>query len=236
MGVSKFSDDNSSLTTVTQRLLNKAGIEVIYPENIDNLCCGMAFASKGFKKQGDSKSDELIEALIKASDNGNYPVLFDMSPCLSRIKEYLNYRNNNKAQIKIFEPAEFILEYVVGKLRIKKIKEIITVHSTCSTIKMGLSDKLTALAKMCAENVIIPKEVGCCGWAGDRGFTYPELNASALESLNQAVTDKCTQGYSTSRTCEIGLSMHSNLNYESIIYLVDKCSEPLSKTQGLQTF
>jgi len=42
-------------------------------------------------------------------------------------------------------------------------------------------------------------------------------------------TDDCTAGYSNSRTCEIGLSAHSGLSYQSLMYLVDRCANPLGK-------
>jgi D-lactate dehydrogenase len=72
--------------------------------------------------------------------------------------------------------------------------------------------------------VVVPDLVGCCGFAGDRGFNHPELNASALQHLRPAVTE-CVCGYSTSRTCEIGLSAHSGIHYKSILYLVDRCTQ-----------
>ena len=70
----------------------------------------------------------------------------------------------------------------------------------------------------------MPDHVGCCGFAGDRGFNYPELNASALQHLRAGVAGKCTAGYSTSRTCEIGLSEMGGIPYQSILYLVERCS------------
>jgi D-lactate dehydrogenase len=89
---------------------------------------------------------------------------------------------------------------------------------------MGLENKFHAVALACADKVVVPESVGCCGFAGDRGFTYPELNASALKDLKPAVSESCTAGFSTSRTCEIGLSLHSGMYYKSIVYLVDKCT------------
>ncbi|MCU7526042.1 MAG: FAD-binding oxidoreductase [Ignavibacteria bacterium] len=228
MGVSKGSENKDSLTTRTVSLLNKAGYEVIYPKNLTNLCCGMAFASKGFKKQGDKKSNELLEALLEASDNGKFPILFDMSPCLYRMKEYLS-QHQGQEPLKIYEPVEFIDEFLTDKLSFTKTKEKIAIHSTCSSTKMGLNGKLKKVAEMCSEEVVVPHGVGCCGWAGDRGFTYPELNASALRNLKGGLPDDCRHGYSTSRTCEIGLSVHSGISYESIIYLVDNCTEPIEK-------
>jgi len=34
--------------------------------------------------------------------------------------------------------------------------------------------------------------------------------------------EEATEGYSNSRTCEIGLTMNSGISYKSIVYLVDK--------------
>jgi len=48
----------------------------------------------------------------------------------------------------------------------------------------------------------------------------PEMNAHALRSLAPAIKN-CTAGYSTSRTCEIGLSVHGGVTYRSIADLVD---------------
>lgn len=93
--------------------------------------------------------------------------------------------------------------------------------------KMGLADTITALARLCSSKVIIPEEVGCCGFAGDRGFTYPELNAYALRKLRpQIEAAGVSIGYSNSRTCEIGLTTNSGIPYVSIVYLVDECTQP----------
>jgi D-lactate dehydrogenase len=68
-------------------------------------------------------------------------------------------------------------------------------------------------------------DVLCCGFAGDKGFNRPELNEHALRHLQQALPAGCKQGYSSSRTCEIGLSEQAGFPYHSIIHLVDKCVE-----------
>ena len=74
--------------------------------------------------------------------------------------------------------------------------------------------KRQALARLCSSKVIIPEEVGCCGFAGDRGFTYPELNAYALRKLRpQIEAAGVSIGYSNSRTCEIGLTTNSGIPY-----------------------
>ena len=78
------------------------------------------------------------------------------------------------------------------------------------------------MAERCAARVIVPDAIGCCGFAGDRGFTHPELTASALRDLRAALPPDCAAGYSTSRACEIGLSNTAGLHYQSLVYLVDE--------------
>ena len=86
---------------------------------------------------------------------------------------------------------------------------------------MGLETQLLKLAHMCTTQVVWPEEIYCCGFAGDRGFTFPELNKSSLEGLDEHVCT-CDAGYSTSKTCEVGLSLHSGIPYRSILFLVDE--------------
>ena len=91
--------------------------------------------------------------------------------------------------------------------------------------KMGLDGNLAELAGKCAKEVIVA-ETNCCGFAGDRGFSFPELNKHGLRNLTMQIPETVNHGYSTSRTCEIGLSLHSGISYKSIAYLVDQVSTP----------
>jgi len=218
--------DELAVVGKTIQLLQKAGYEVIIPPGVNRLCCGMAFDSKGFVSEGNRKAAELETVLLEASEQGNIPVYCDMSPCLFRMKETLSDR------LQLYEPVEFILKFLVGRLAFTRLPKHVAVHNTCSAAKMGLSASLERLARLCAAEVIVPDEIGCCGWAGDRGFTKPELNASALEMLRGKLPPEVTEGYSTSRTCEIGLSLHSGITYKSIVYLVDEATLPLQPFPG----
>ena len=84
----------------------------------------------------------------------------------------------------------------------------------------------TSLAEFaaCAETVIVPPDVKCCGFGGDRGFSVPELNAHALRTLPDALPADCQEGFSSNRTCEIGLTAHSGIPYRSLACLLDECS------------
>ncbi|WP_407313212.1 FAD-binding and (Fe-S)-binding domain-containing protein [Desulfosporosinus sp. SB140] len=218
MGTAKNDRDQRALSEAMLSVLAKAGYEVISPPMISGLCCGMPWESKGFFETADKKSKELEEVLFATSEGGKYPVLCDTSPCLYRMKRVMHL-------LKLYEPVEFIHDFLLNRLTFNQLKETIALHVTCSSIKMNLKEKFYAVAHACAEEVIMPEDVHCCGFAGDRGFTFPELNRSALATLKESLPDNCRAGYSNSRTCEIGLSLHSGISYQSIVYLVDECTK-----------
>jgi D-lactate dehydrogenase len=130
----------------------------------------------------------------------------------------------------MYEPVEFIWTFLRDKLHFTPKSDPIAVHVTCSTREMGLGQMLVDLANLCSTSVLLPDGIGCCAFAGDRGFTYPELNAYALRKLKpQIEKSNIKVGYSNSRTCEIGLSTNSGVPYVNIAYLVNECTTPKIK-------
>jgi D-lactate dehydrogenase len=211
-------DDTEALPKVAERLFRKAGFDVIYPSSLAQLCCGQPFESKGLMEAADQKSSELEHALREASEDGRWPIVFDTSPCAYRMKRRCDGR------VKVQDSIEFIHDTVLPRVAIKPTREPIVVHPVCSVRKMGTLEKLSAIAGHCGPDVIELNEVLCCGFAGDKGFNRPELNEHALRHLRQVLPAGCTQGYSSSRTCEIGLSEQAGFPYHSIIHLVDACA------------
>lgn len=219
MGPDHAHRTDAAQVEVMTSILERAGYEVIFPAEMERLCCGTIWESKGMSDVAERKTAELEEALWRASDGGRYPVLCDQSPCLHRMREKIS-------RMKLYEPAEFILTFLAERLEFRPIDATVALHITCSMRRMGLADKIISLAKMCAKRVVLPEGVGCCGFAGDKGFTQPELNAYALRKLRVAVEKSgATEGYSNSRTCEIGLTTHSGVEYRSIAYLVDAATK-----------
>ena len=220
MGLAKKSPEEMPLVNKMVSLLHKAGYEVIFPKNMDKLCCGTIWESKGMMDIADKKSIELEAALYEASEQGKYPVLCDQSPCLYRMRHTIN-------KIKLYEPVEFIHTFLMDKLEFTQTDRPVSVHITCSMQKMGLGEQVVSLARLCSSHVLVPEEVGCCGFAGDKGFTHPEVNSYALRKLRPQIEKAGIEvGYSNSRTCEIGLTTNSGIPYVSIVYLVDKCTKP----------
>ena len=176
----------------------------------------MAFSSKGYVEAGKKASDELEAALREASQNGKYPILCDMSPCL-----YTMHTNMDE-RLKLYEPAEFAEKYLLDRLDIQPVDEKVAIFAVCSAKKLGVDTTLAEIARRCAREVVVIQS-NCCGFAGDRGFLLPELNTHGLRMIREQVFG-CDSGYATSRTCEIGLSRNSGLQFQSILYLLERCT------------
>ena len=219
MGQAVDATEQRSLTEVTYAVLAKAGFDVISPD-FTGECCGMPFNSKGMCEEAEQKRSSLLTKLTELSENGQHPILIDTSPCKSMLLE----NTAATANLSIYEAVGFVADVLAEHLTFKQSNDTVMLHVTCSSRRMGLTDKMEQLAKLCSNNVVIPEHIQCCGFAGDKGFTTPELNENALATLKEQVPKDCAVGYSNSRTCEIGLSHHAGIDYQSILYLVDKAT------------
>ena len=220
MGTDKASKGMKPLAEEMTQLLQKAGYQVIYPKNMDSLCCGTIWESKGLPEIAEKKTRQLEDALWEASEQGKYPVVCDQSPCLHRMKQHIT-------KVELYEAAEFVWKFLKDRLEFTQTDTPIALHLTCSTKLMKIDKVVHDLACLCSGNVLVPQGVGCCGFAGDKGMTHPELNAYALRKLrSQIQANGIEVGYSNSRTCEIGLQTNSGIPYRSIIYMVNSCTKP----------
>jgi len=224
MGPAARDQEQEPLLDKTRSLLEKAGYQVIFPDQLNDLCCGQPFASKGYAEQGERKRQEMLDALLKASRGGLDPIYCDTSPCTLRLVQGLTDQ-----RLDLYDPVRFIRTHLLDKLDFVPQDKPIAVHVTCSTQHLGEAQALIDIARHCAKEVVVPEGIHCCGFAGDKGFTTPELNEHALRSLKNAV-QICDEGISTSRTCEIGLSRHGEIDYHGLVYLVDRTSRPKMAT------
>jgi D-lactate dehydrogenase len=213
MGPHRNSPDSRSQPAVMESILHRSGCDIVYPERINDLCCGLAFTSKGFIREGDMKLREMQMAIADASNHGALPVVTDASPCTLRLRE--------SGGTAVLDLSVFMLEYVAERVSLQKTAQAVAVHIPCSSHRMGLAESIVSAAALCAEETIHTPFVDCCGFSGDRGFFYPELTASALSGLKDALPARVTEGYSTSRGCEIGMSVMSGVPYRSLLYLID---------------
>ncbi|BCD84883.1 ferredoxin [Pseudomonas solani] len=220
MGPAASDGEQVPLVDKTRMLLEKAGYQVVFPSQLESLCCGQPFASKGYAEQAESKRREMIDALLEASRGGLDPIYCDTSPCTLRLVQ-----DGLDSRLDLFDPVRFIRTHLLERLEFTPQDKPIAVHVTCSTQHLGEAQALIDLVGRCTRQVVVPEGIHCCGFAGDKGFTTPELNGHALRSLKDAV-QICEEGISTSRTCEIGLTQHGGIDYHGLVYLVDRVTRP----------
>lgn len=220
-----------SLPEVMITLLQRAGYQAIVPAAVNNLCCGQALASKGLAEAADASSAQLAQALLaavlaNAPQGGNsavraqIPILLDASPCTARMKAYCA---THHPQLQIYDFPEFAAAALLPRLRLHKKAGAMALHINCSAQRQGEAAALRQILAACAEEVIVPTSVKCCGFGGDRGFFAPELNQHALRHVRQELQG-CCGGVSSNRTCEIGLSAETGITYRSVAYLLEECS------------
>ena len=92
---------------------------------------------------------------------------------------------------------------------------------------MGLAPRLRSLADELAEDVYVAPSATCCGFAGDRGISHPELTAAATrDQAAELAGREFDARLSSNRTCEIGLSRATGERYESFLFLLEELTRP----------
>ncbi len=222
-------DGKKNIIDTMVNISAKAGISFKIPDNVGGICCGQIFSSKGHQKAYEYTVNQTIAKLWEDSNSGKLPVVLDVSSCTHTLlgsRVALTEENKKKFDaLRIIDSIDFIAEFIIPRVNIVRKKQNVVLHPVCSLKKMGLNDKFYNVAQAFSEKVTVPFSAGCCGMAGDRGFLFPELTASATkyEAREVKETGVFDGYYSSSKTCEISLSEAVGKNYESIVYLVDEC-------------
>lgn len=220
--------------SVMQAFLNiaeRAGVQLYVPGDIEGNCCGVPFSSKGFEAAHRVAVNHTIENFSRWSNGGKLPIVVDTSPCtygLRTAHAYLRPENRQKFErLTILDSVEFAHDRLLPSLPVHRNVRSVALHPVCSATKMAIVPKLIRIAEACSEIVLVPRDAGCCAFAGDRGFLFPELTASASSIEAAQATAEDHDGYfSSSRTCEIGMTRATGKIYRSYLHLLDYASRP----------
>ena len=220
-----------SLPEALVTLAERAGVPVHIPPDARGVCCGVPFSSKGFDAAHRHAVNAAVERFWAWSGEGALPVVIDTSPCtygLHSCRPYLTEENQARFdRLTILDAVAFAHDVLLPRLQIGARLGPVVLHPVCSVTKMDLAGRLQAIAEACSERVLIPRDAGCCGFAGDRGFLFPELTAAATRREAAEVKAGAFAGhYSSSRTCELGLSRATGSVYRSFLYLLEQASRP----------
>jgi D-lactate dehydrogenase len=219
-------EKKEGIADVIYRLSASANVRLYIPEDSKGYCCGQVFSSKGFADAYKLTANKIIEQLWKWTEQGALPVLIDISSCtfiLQNCKPFLTEGNQKRFEcLTILDSIDYAADWLLPKLSITQKKKKVGFHPVCSLTKMNLHNKLQKIGESTAHQSIIPFSTGCCGMAGDRGFFFPGLiNAANKELANELSGSGYDGYYSSSKTCEMALSLSTGNNYKSIFYLLD---------------
>lgn len=204
------------------QLITRAGIAMEVPADIDSLCCGTPWTSKGMAKGHAIMKKRVQESLMKATDRGRRPIVCDASSCTEGFQAMAE-----EVGITVIDAVTFVRHHVLPRITVQHRLESVTLHPTCSSTHLGIIGDLEAVAQAAAEQVTIPADWNCCGYAGDRGMLHPELTHSATEA-EAAEAKRLGAKYhaSLNRTCELGLTRATGQPYQHVLELLELASRP----------
>jgi D-lactate dehydrogenase len=222
-----------SLPAALAACCDVAGVGLVVPDGINNLCCGQPFASKGFPEAATVVLRRTLQTLLAHSKN-HLIVITDTSTCAGQWDNVVHVltpaEHTAWSQLRRLSPAEVISEVLVPRLtaedRLTPASDPCLVHPTCSEFRHGW---ISALSKATAAvgTPIIPTAASCCGMAGDKGWVTPALTASAsAREASEAAHSSASVGITTSTTCALALSAASGRQYQHAFLALQKQLKP----------
>lgn len=203
----------------------RAGRPVWIPDDVDGLCCGTPFGSKGYPDARDAMYVRMARALLAWSEEGRLPVVIDASSCAQALIQKLPSHlpadlAERFAAVQVMDPTRWAAE-LLPTLEVSRRLDQVTVHTGCSARQLGQAADMLRICEALARTVHVPIAQACCGTAGDRGLLHPELVASATEQELADLGD--SQAYvSSNRTCEMGLRQATGKPFESVVLLLEE--------------
>ncbi|HEX3240094.1 MAG TPA: FAD-binding and (Fe-S)-binding domain-containing protein [Solirubrobacterales bacterium] len=206
----------------------RAGLPVWIPPDVVGSCCGLPWSSKGFAGAHRFKANEMVEQLWRWSGEGALPIVIDAASCTNAVAEpgagVLSEENAGRlARLEILDSVAWAHDRLLPWLEVAERTGSATVHPTCATRRMGLTPKIRALAETLADEVYVAPSSTCCGFAGDRGISHPELTEAATRPQAEELAGRHFDAHlSSNRTCEIGLERATGEPYESVLILLER--------------
>lgn len=206
-------------------LAGRAGLELRVPDQIASLCCGTPWKSKGMADGADAMAASAVEALWVATDGGRLPVVCDAASCTEGLDRVVRATAASERGLRVEDAVAFIAREALPRLTTRQRLGTLVVHPTCSSTQLGLDAAVDAIATAVADEVVIPTDWGCCGFAGDRGMLHPELTAAATAAeAAEVATIDADAWVSLNRTCELGLSRATGREYAHLLQLLERAT------------
>ncbi|HIW99089.1 MAG TPA: FAD-binding oxidoreductase [Candidatus Nesterenkonia stercoripullorum] len=221
-------EGSSGVQAAVESLCRAAGVALVLPPGVDDLCCGTPWSSKGYSRGHELMAERVLDAVhaVRAEHDPeltrDLPVVVDAASCTEGVAGIMHQAHDagDPRASTVMDAVQFTVEHVLPQLRVDPDRRVesLTLHPTCSSYKAGLNADLRSLADAAAKTVHVPADWNCCGFAGDRGMLHPELTASATAAEARQVQEIGAQEHaSCNRACEIALSRATGQPYRHVL-------------------
>lgn len=221
-------DGSRGAQSSVAELCGIVGLNLMMPQQVDALCCGTPWSSKGLAEGHEAMAERVLDSvdrtrrLVNDRVEGLLPVVVDASSCTEGVASIMAAASEagDPRAGRVIDAVSFVAEHVLPRLEIDPGQRIesLTLHPTCSTMKAGGEADLLRVARAVAHQVHVPDDWACCGFAGDRGMLHPELTASATAAEAREVQQIDAEGHASSnRACEIAMTRATGRTYRHVL-------------------
>jgi D-lactate dehydrogenase len=195
------------VSSALQSLCSKAGFDFRSINHFEKHCCGLTNYNLGDWQSATEKAESLKALILSRHLSGkNSYIVSDSEACWQHL-------NQVQGEPPFHHLADFCVLHLFKKLKITPLKGKLLVHTSCSARRNGQAESWLAAVRHCAEQIECLKDIECCGFAGSKGFTYPDLNRHVLGELHPKILEEAVCGVSDSISCSWGLSKHTSIRF-----------------------
>ncbi len=163
-------------------VLNKAGYEVIVPENIS--CCGLPMVANGFWEHAEQGAEKNAQALSSWQEKG-IPIVTGCPSCSlmfnGDIPQYFPALKEKYGNVAVRDAQEFLLQCVQEQKLQPQIQEsssTLMYHAPCHLRAQGSGLPGYELLQSIYGHSVQQAHAGCCGISGSYGFKKEKYDIS----------------------------------------------------------
>ncbi|MBT2528190.1 FAD-binding oxidoreductase [Streptomyces sp. ISL-99] len=224
-----------SLPQAVVAVSERAGKPVWIPGDVAGTCCATIWHSKGYEAGNTVMANRIVEAAWGWTAGGTLPLVVDASSCTlglaHEVVPYLTDANRElHAELTVVDSVAWAADELLPRLSVLRRADSAVLHPTCSMRHLGDEERFRTVAQACAEEVVVPDDVRCCAFAGDRGMLHPELTESATAREGAEVRAREYDVYlCANRMCEVGMERATGRGYRSVLLELERVTRPCSK-------
>ncbi|MEU8888629.1 FAD-binding and (Fe-S)-binding domain-containing protein [Streptomyces sp. NPDC048442] len=210
----------------------RAGKPVWIPGDVTGTCCATIWHSKGYDVGNTVMANRIVEAAWGWTAGGRLPLVVDASSCtLGIAHEVVPYLTDDNqelhAELTVVDSIVWAADELLPGLTVHRRAGSAVLHPTCSMQHLGDEAQLRTVAEACADEVVVPEDLRCCAFAGDRGMLHQELTESATAREAAEVGRREYDTYlSANRMCEVGMDHATGRPYHSVLLDLERATRP----------